>query len=526
MMKIKLETRDANSYILGMQTQSNLHLAQVRNFAKQANDFNRNPKITHQETDENRLGFDLLPDNIKSLWAIFKKAHGGTEFAKQRSFEDEFYGDPEYPVEYFYEKSPDGEVSYQRMRIYFDAALSFRRELGELPDSPEQMLIEDSVLGYCSKSFTLLSDEPFPTSDFIGLADDISEIDAKKAVEDLARSVERFHNHATSTAYVCAAAIVTFQAMLGDEDDFAYALLPSGYTTSLAEICSFSRLSMKFREMHGIKSIDALFSDYQAGNKADIVTEYKQVESGKKSAACLSDDLLKHVSKKLNVPFCSLQNLRNKSVDIPKERTLGYKLRAVRTQAGLSLGRVCELMKERKNLDADWEMSHFRVKYIKEKKKRDKAEVFSILDEESEKELSRLSTAYRKKVFSRLAGYVLSKGELSNIELNKRIPSDETLKRLADLYEVSFDSLSELNTSVPIKDIEELAIDYPTLGIMLRKLVKNMRILGVTPEVFSDIIERGVDVYKAELKSAPPAPPAPPPAPAPPAPPAPSAPSA
>ena len=69
----------------------------------------------------------------------------------------------------------------------------------------------------------------------------------------------------------------------------------------------------------------------------------------------------------------------------------------------------------------------------------------------------------------RLGG--LSAAHLSDIELGRRYPSDELLRKMAVELHVSLDELQSYDTRPPVDELKRITEADPTFGFALRKLV-------------------------------------------------------
>jgi len=65
----------------------------------------------------------------------------------------------------------------------------------------------------------------------------------------------------------------------------------------------------------------------------------------------------------------------------------------------------------------------------------------------------------------------VSAAHISDIELGRRYPSDELLKKMADKLDTTVDDLRSYDSRAPVEDLKRMSESDSTFGFALRKLV-------------------------------------------------------
>ena len=65
----------------------------------------------------------------------------------------------------------------------------------------------------------------------------------------------------------------------------------------------------------------------------------------------------------------------------------------------------------------------------------------------------------------------VSAAHISDIELGRRYPSDELLKKMADKLDTTVDDLRSYDSRAPVEDLKRMSESDATFGFALRKLV-------------------------------------------------------
>lgn len=76
---------------------------------------------------------------------------------------------------------------------------------------------------------------------------------------------------------------------------------------------------------------------------------------------------------------------------------------------------------------------------------------------------------------------------LSDIELGRRFPSEQVLKAIAKVLDVSTETLKEYDRRAPVGDIKRLAETNPQYALALRRLVDKK----ISPEELIKFLEKG-----------------------------------
>lgn len=79
----------------------------------------------------------------------------------------------------------------------------------------------------------------------------------------------------------------------------------------------------------------------------------------------------------------------------------------------------------------------------------------------------------------------LSPAHLSDIELGRRYPSFELLKKIAENLLVPVEELEKLDSRPPVEDLKRMAEANPAYGFALRKMVENK----VSPQTILDYLK-------------------------------------
>lgn len=62
---------------------------------------------------------------------------------------------------------------------------------------------------------------------------------------------------------------------------------------------------------------------------------------------------------------------------------------------------------------------------------------------------------------------------LSDIELGRRFPSDDVLKKICKVLQVKFDELKDLDPRAPIEELKRMSEGDPQYALALRTMVDN-----------------------------------------------------
>lgn len=79
---------------------------------------------------------------------------------------------------------------------------------------------------------------------------------------------------------------------------------------------------------------------------------------------------------------------------------------------------------------------------------------------------------------------------LSDVELGRRFPSPELLKRIATALKVSVEELQKHDSRPPVEEIRRLSEANPALGFAFRKLIDEVREEKLTHEELLQRIQR------------------------------------
>ena len=77
-------------------------------------------------------------------------------------------------------------------------------------------------------------------------------------------------------------------------------------------------------------------------------------------------------------------------------------------------------------------------------------------------------------------------GFMSDVELNRRNPSDEKLREIARALMTSADALREFDSRPPWREMRSANISNPTYGLAFRRLMDS----DVSPEEMLELVER------------------------------------
>jgi transcriptional regulator with XRE-family HTH domain len=80
----------------------------------------------------------------------------------------------------------------------------------------------------------------------------------------------------------------------------------------------------------------------------------------------------------------------------------------------------------------------------------------------------------------------LSAPFLSDVELNRRYPSEEVLSKMAKVLGTSLEDLKSYDTRPPVQDLKRLATENPAYGLAFRKMIEKK----VTPQELIDLAEK------------------------------------
>src|ERR1051325_103221 len=71
---------------------------------------------------------------------------------------------------------------------------------------------------------------------------------------------------------------------------------------------------------------------------------------------------------------------------------------------------------------------------------------------------------------------------LSDIELGRRFPSEEVLRKLANVVSISLENLKQYDTREPMAELKKMMDSNPKLGFAFRTVVEQIREGSLTPE--------------------------------------------
>ncbi|MDE3099496.1 MAG: helix-turn-helix transcriptional regulator [Verrucomicrobiota bacterium] len=71
---------------------------------------------------------------------------------------------------------------------------------------------------------------------------------------------------------------------------------------------------------------------------------------------------------------------------------------------------------------------------------------------------------------------------LSDIELGRRLPSEEVLRALAKELRVAYEELSKLDVRTPLSDLKQMAHENPSWALAFRKVAEQGKGGKLTPE--------------------------------------------
>jgi transcriptional regulator with XRE-family HTH domain len=80
----------------------------------------------------------------------------------------------------------------------------------------------------------------------------------------------------------------------------------------------------------------------------------------------------------------------------------------------------------------------------------------------------------------------LSAPFLSDIELNRRFPSEDVLVKMAKVLDTPVDDLRSYDTRPPVEGLRRLASENPAYGLAFRKMIEG----NVTPQELIDFMEK------------------------------------
>ncbi len=75
---------------------------------------------------------------------------------------------------------------------------------------------------------------------------------------------------------------------------------------------------------------------------------------------------------------------------------------------------------------------------------------------------------------------------LSDVELGRRHPSDEIMRRLADRLDTTVEELQKYDARPPVQELKRIAASDPAMGFALRRVVDE----GVTSKELLDFLNR------------------------------------
>ena len=75
---------------------------------------------------------------------------------------------------------------------------------------------------------------------------------------------------------------------------------------------------------------------------------------------------------------------------------------------------------------------------------------------------------------------------LSDIELGRRHPSDEIMRRLADHLDTTLEELQKCDARPPVQELKRLAANDPAMGFALRRVVDE----GVTSKELLEFLNK------------------------------------
>ena len=80
----------------------------------------------------------------------------------------------------------------------------------------------------------------------------------------------------------------------------------------------------------------------------------------------------------------------------------------------------------------------------------------------------------------------LSAAHMSDIELGRRYPSPELLKRIAGKLDTPVEELEKLDFRPPLEELKRMAEGNPTYGFALRKMLEK----EISPQAILDYVEK------------------------------------
>lgn len=75
---------------------------------------------------------------------------------------------------------------------------------------------------------------------------------------------------------------------------------------------------------------------------------------------------------------------------------------------------------------------------------------------------------------------------LSDVELGRRHPSDEVLKKIAALLDTTLEDLKKYDARPPVQELKRIAASNPAMGFALRRVVDE----GVSPDELLEFLKR------------------------------------
>lgn len=77
---------------------------------------------------------------------------------------------------------------------------------------------------------------------------------------------------------------------------------------------------------------------------------------------------------------------------------------------------------------------------------------------------------------------------MSDVELGRRHPSDDVLKKIASVLETTARELNKYDTRAPVQELKRLATNDPAMGFALRRVVDQ----GITSEELLEFLKKRI----------------------------------
>jgi transcriptional regulator with XRE-family HTH domain len=84
----------------------------------------------------------------------------------------------------------------------------------------------------------------------------------------------------------------------------------------------------------------------------------------------------------------------------------------------------------------------------------------------------------------------LSPAFVSDVELNRRHPTEKMLGRMAEVLGTTAEELKIYDARPPVQEIKDLSVRNPSYGVAFRKFVSTVAEKDIKPEEIVRIIER------------------------------------